>query len=234
MKTKADGAGYNERLFDGGVRKYLHLSRFYWIKNKIISLKCNTDKVVELGCFDGKVIEFLPKIPDVYLGFDSNWEQGLDLAKKKWHEYENISFSHCDKPDQFLTTQIFDISVCMSTLEHVPREMINPYLEKLSSVTDKFIFITVPNEIGIVFILKWLYKRLWGDYPHYTFKEIFYTMLGKTEMVSQNQHKGFNYKFFIKQVSKYSEVIDIVGYPFAYIPPILNFGIGIVGRKRQR
>ena len=63
MKTKKAGYGYNERLFSGGFRSKLHLARFRWLQSEIAKRKCRIDSVLELGCYDGKLIEFLPKKP---------------------------------------------------------------------------------------------------------------------------------------------------------------------------
>lgn len=84
MLKKKQGYGYNERLFSNGIRGKLHISRFEWVKERLSKLNCQCERVVELGCFDAKTIDFLPTKPDLYVGFDAEWENGLSLAKKKW------------------------------------------------------------------------------------------------------------------------------------------------------
>lgn len=121
----------------------------------------------------------------------------------------------------------------MGTLEHVPRHLVEPYLKRLAGMTDEYCIITVPNELGVVFLIKHMIKRVSGDYPHYTIKEIINTVLGRTHLVFQKEHKGFNYRFLIKQVSKYFDVIEVSGYPFTFLPPILNLGIGIVAKNQR-
>ncbi len=69
--------GYNERLFSSGIRKKLHASRFYWLANCLTKLNFQYIRVLELGCFDRKTIDYLPLKPLRYLGFDASWE-GFD------------------------------------------------------------------------------------------------------------------------------------------------------------
>jgi len=49
-----------------GCVKHLHLARFRWFIREITKLRCPYDSVLELGCFDGKVIDFCPKKPMRY------------------------------------------------------------------------------------------------------------------------------------------------------------------------
>jgi 2-polyprenyl-3-methyl-5-hydroxy-6-metoxy-1,4-benzoquinol methylase len=127
MKSIQDGAGYNERLFSGGLRRYLHFSRFKWISSEIAKRRCQMDALLELGCFDGKLLHFLPSHPKRYVGFDANWEAGLDLARSEWAGNKNISFLLATTPaDMRLDdSDIFDIAIAMETLEHVPPQLVD-------------------------------------------------------------------------------------------------------------
>jgi hypothetical protein len=83
MKSIHEGFGYNERLFSGGVRAFFHLARFRWFQNELQRRGIMPRKVLELGCFDGKVLRFLPQPPQRYVGFDANWESGLLSASSR-------------------------------------------------------------------------------------------------------------------------------------------------------
>ena len=151
MKKKSE-AGYNERLFTKGIRGKLHTARFEWLARSLLHLKCEYQSVLELGCYDGKTIDFLPKRPRHYLGLDANWEGGLDIAKSRWNNESNYTFRQCTMPKEMrIAGKQYDISICMETLEHIPPHMVAPYIEELAQATKKYIFVTVPNEIGMVF-----------------------------------------------------------------------------------
>ena len=45
---------YNERLFSRGLRGYIHLARFRWLERCIHRFGLKPERVVELGCYDGR------------------------------------------------------------------------------------------------------------------------------------------------------------------------------------
>ncbi len=125
-----EGNDYNESLFDKGLRAHWHLARFLWFEKTIKDLKIEARSVVELGCYDGKTINFIHPAPEHYVGYDANWEGGLDIARKNWQN-KNYNFFLCSHPREIKETESFDIAICMETLEHIPSDLVDPYVEKL-------------------------------------------------------------------------------------------------------
>jgi len=231
MKKKTEYS-YNERLFSSGLRKKLHIARFYWLTNSLTKLNCQCKTVLELGSFDGKMIDYLPEKPLRYLGLDANWEGGIELARERWKHEPNFTFRECHTPENMeIGGEKFDISICMDTLEHVPPKLVDPYLYELSRVTTGYIFISVPNEKGVVFFFKYFFKKLLGgDTQRYSVGECINATLGRMDKVTRNEHKGFDYDIVIQSVSKYFDTYRLSGYPFEFLPKSLNFGIGIIGK----
>src|SRR5512135_1565716 len=119
-----EARGYNERLFDSGrLRRWYHEARYRWIADTLSSRRCRPESLVELGCFDGKLIRYLPHLPGRYLGLDADWEGGLGLARAQWENGNAFEFRRCVSPEEMrLNGEVFDVSVCMDTLEHVHPE----------------------------------------------------------------------------------------------------------------
>jgi 2-polyprenyl-3-methyl-5-hydroxy-6-metoxy-1,4-benzoquinol methylase len=235
MKSKAHGAGYNERLFSGGFRSQLHLARFRWFAAEVAKRGCATDRVLELGCFDGKLLDFVPASPSRYVGFDANWEGGLDLARAKWAHRPSCSFHLATSPEdmRLAADDRFDIAVAMETLEHVPPDMVDGYLRQIADHLDGYLFITVPNETGPVFLGKWAAKAmLGGDPERYSASEVLNATLGRTDRVQRREHKGFNYRKLVAEIENHFEVIEVGGHPLGFLPPAMCFGIGVVARRR--
>ena len=236
MKSLKDEHGYNQRLFSGGLRSRLHLARFRWFAAELASRNIPAGSVLELGCFDGKLIDFLPAKPSRYVGFDANWEGGLDLARERWSQTPGYSFLKATTPDEMVLDrqEVFDLVVVMETLEHIPPQLVDGYLEKMARHLNGYFFVTVPNEKGIVFLAKWLAKKLFSrDAARYSFAELLNATLGRMTRVTRREHKGFDYDALIVEIKKHFDVIEVSGIPSGFLPPFLSFGVGIVAKPRR-
>lgn len=234
MKSMKD-YGYNERLFSGGFRSKLHLARFKWLLDKISKLNLPIESVLELGCFDGKLIDFLPSEPSQYVGFDANWEGGLDMAKTKWANKPNFSFFQASSPAEMLLNndEIFNIAVAMETLEHVHPQMVDSYLQKIAQHLKGYFFITVPNEKGFVFLFKYFTKKLSSkDGYCYSVTELINATLGRMNLVARREHKGFDYDALITNIEQHFDILEVSGHPFEFLPHSLCFGIGIIAKSK--
>lgn len=218
---------YDERLFKGGIRKYLHESRFLWLKKQTRILKnfeTNLNpSVIEIGCFNCRSLDYLAFKPGSYFGLDAGWENGLDEAIKK---YPNYNFKKSTNPLDIKGD--WDLCLALETLEHLPRpDVLNEYLIRISKHSKKFI-VTVPMEIGPLFLFKFLYKKAFYKYESkHNFFELFNQTFGRCHLVTQDNHKGFDYRFLIDMMSNYFKIDKIEGIN-PKLPKFLNTQIGIV------
>ena len=234
MKTLAE-TGYNERLFEGGGRRRFHLARFEWVKGALSRVSALCDSVLELGCFDGRAVDYLPRTPGFYLGLDANWERGLEVGTAKYARDQRFEFRRCTTPNELRASckgRLFDTALCLETLEHVPVSMLEDYVRSISEVVTGHIAVTVPNEKGLVFLAKYVVKRACRVAPTYRGAEIMWATLGRMSSLARNEHKGFDYESVIAAVSRYFEVLEVTGYPFRSLPRSTGFGVGILARAR--
>ena len=234
-KPPKDSISYNERIFSApGLRGFLHNARFRWARSVIERYGIAHDKVFEIGCYDGKILDWLPTKPGRYLGVDANWEGGVDLGRKRFADDSRVQFQEVMHPRQIdASERVFDLGISMETLEHVPPEMVGLYFDKLNQLVDGFVLITVPNEIGLLFGAKHLAKLVrYGDADRYSAREFVYEVLGRTDRVRRDQHKGFNYRTFLKETEAVFDIVAVDGIPFSRAPLSTSFGIGIVARTR--
>lgn len=227
--------GYNDRLFGSGFRSKLHLARFVWFKQMIHRLKIRPKSIIELGCFDGKLLKYLDHKPERYIGFDANWEGGLDIARAKWYGLDEFKFICASTIDEITLkpSDRFDVFVCMETLEHIPPDEVENYLEKISRHLDGYLFITVPNEKGLMCILKIIVKRLVGqNYDNYTLSEMFNAFIGRMRYVERREHKGFDYDTIIKMVGKYFDILKVAGQPLPFVNYRFSFTVTILGKSK--
>ncbi len=224
-------SSYNERLFGGGLRRYLHLSRFRWMSWAVRRYWARPHSVLELGCYDARSLDYLPARPLYYTGLDANWENGLDLATERWGHQHTYRFHECHTHwdmRSILGPARFDINLCMETFEHIPPEEVTPYLRTIRDVTTRLLFITVPNEKGPVFLLKHLVKGVCGNQQGYKAQEVVAASLGLMHWVERHEHKGFDYTAFVREVARTWEIRHVSAYPLRLAPKVMSFGIGIV------
>jgi hypothetical protein len=233
-------ATYNERLFDGkSFRSKLHHARYRWVNRWINTWKLEPYSMLELGCYDGKTIDFLDNKPTIYSGYDANWEGGLDIAKVKWKDNTAYAFHTCESPEEFSNDQLlYDISVCLETLEHIPAKDLEDYIKMLSIKTNKYCLISVPNEKGIVLFFKHIIKSITQskkETESYTLKELLYGSIGKINKVERIDcgHKGFDYNALAVIVEKYFTILKIESIPYSRIPKSLGFNVGFVLEKKK-
>lgn len=224
--------GYNERLFgSSALRRWHHEARFRWLARTFRRLGCVPDSVLELGCFDGRAIGYLPRVPSRYLGCDANWEGGLDRARETWRGNAGIEFRECRAAsDVRLGGETFDAVICMDTLEHVPPAALPDFVEVLSRAARGHVLVTVPNEKGIAFAAKHLLRAVLGGNEAYTVREAVNAALCRLDRVDRREHKGFDYADVVALLARRLAIEAVSGIPFTALPPALNPSVGIVGR----
>lgn len=234
MKKKRE-AGYNERLFSGGLRGRLHRPRFLWLRESLRRVQAPCARVLELGCFDGRSLDYLPRHPDAYLGLDANWEGGVDLGRARWRDDRAVRLEIGTTPadlSRFADGQRFDTALALETLEHVAPGLVAGYIDAIADVTTGHFVVTVPVEKGPVFLGKYVAKRLFGDYFRYRPSEVWWATIGRMDRVARDDHKGFDYEAMVREIARRFEIVEVSGYPFRRLPPWANFGVGIIGRSR--
>lgn len=229
--------GYNDRLFSGkGIRDFYHRGRYAWIERKLKEHTSGPLRIVELGCFDGKLLDYVPREVDQYVGLDANWEGGLDLGRQRFGGRPGIELLEAHSADTLrrFETGSFNVAVALETLEHIPHEVMVEYLDELARVTDGLIFISVPNEMGPIFLAKYVSKKLrYGGGEDYTPKELLAATFYRLDQVERDQHKGFDYRALTRTVDQRFEVLAVEGIPFGRVPPVVSLTVGIVARTRR-
>ena len=224
---------YEQRLFSGGLRTWLHEGRFFWLGKTIRELGCPQNSVVELGCYNGRALRYLPRLPQRYLGIDRD-QSSLDDALIAWKQYPDYTFKLSETPNELAVGEQFDIGICMETMEHLSDASLDGYARFLAGSIRHYLFVTAPNEKGLVFGAKQAGQRVYGDYyEKYTPREFWHQLTGACHRVVHDQHKGFDYDWLIGILSKYFVVESKTGIPFTRLPPSLGFTVGIVARPKS-
>ena len=229
-------SSYNERLFSGdSLRRSYHLARFTWARRKFKSDLGKGLSLIELGCYDGRLFETVAPQVKRYVGLDANWEGGLDLARRKFAGNAAIELVETSDPaslDRFADGE-FDVAAALETLEHIDPGTLPRFLDQLARVTRGHLLVTVPNEMGPLFLAKYLGQRLlYGSAEPYTPREFIAALLRRPQAIERNQHKGFDYRALIRAIGERFDVLSVEGIPATGLPPALSPTIGIVAASR--
>ncbi len=227
--------GYNERIFRGGLRAYVHKSRFHWVQRVCRRRGQDLSSVFELGCFDGRLLDWLPAEPGYYLGVDADWEGGLSVAQERFDGDPRRDFlksadasSLASVPDNSFTA-----AFALETLEHIPADELDRYLAEIARTLNGTFYITVPNEKGIIFLLKYLYKSAcYGDDNNYSLREVVNATLCRLELIERNEHKGFDYAALIRTLARDFSIDSIHSLPLRNLPPFTGVTIGIIATSK--
>lgn len=241
MKSSANNPqanGYNERLFSGKtIRSRLHNSRFLWFRKTLKSTGVEKFKAVELGCFDGRLLEYFPTAPVCYEGLDADWEGGLTAAQQKFNQHPSWHFRKAVDPSALaeFADHSFNVGAALETLEHVPPHLIDGYLKELARIIDGYFLVTVPNEKGLIFLMKWLVKRLLLNYSgqKYKFSELVAATFGQMHKVERSDHKGFDYAALARQIEQHFDLVRMEGMPMPYLPVSLSFTVCILAKSKN-
>ena len=231
---------YNARLFsDNGMRSWIHNSRFSWFRNAVgfyLAERKRSLRAVELGCFDGRLLSYFPHEPAEYWGFDADWEGGLSDAQRQFDQHPSRRFLKATEPGHLamLPDNYFDVAASLETLEHVPPPLVAGYLRQLARITRGYLFVTVPNEKGMVFLAKHIAKKIsYGGTQKYRVSEVIFATAGMMNRVERNDHKGFNYSSLINLIAKEFNILKISGLPLESMPPWLSPTVTIIARSKD-
>jgi hypothetical protein len=228
--------GYNERLFKGkGLRFAYHTARYYWLASQIRKLAIRNPRIIELGCFDAKTLDFISFAkPSYYLGLDAGWENGLHLGRQRWKGYEWVELLQCASPGEMPDRGLFDVGICMEALNIMDYETEETYLRKLSQVCRQ-LFVTVPREHGLAFFAKHAAKSmLYGQARiRYSWREVALLTMGRFNKVERQEYKGFDERVLLRILSRYFDVEKVCGlFPSTAFPVQLSCTVGIVASSK--
>ena len=220
--------------FNGGLRAWYHCGRFHWIRNQFLKRYPQPQRILELGCFDAKTLQFLPWTPSRYYGFDAGWHGGLDQAKHTYASSEHVRLFECRTPDDLKPPEQVEIGICMEVLEHLPESILDGYLQKLSALVKNELYVTAPVEFGLPFLMKRSFRPLVGGRSrhHYTAAELFSASVGRTGRVRRDEHKGFDYRRLRERLQTHFEHVETESAIFG-VPVGLSPTVGIIASHRK-
>ena len=107
-------------------------------------------------------------------------------------------------------------------------------MDELARLTDGHLIVSVPNELGPVFLAKYLAKlAIWRDAQAYRPREIVAATLRRSDLVERNDHKGFDYRDVVREIAARFDIIAVEGLPNIGLPVALSPTVGIFAKSRN-
>lgn len=208
--------------------------RFEWLKRHLTE-KPDSYSLFELGCYDCPSLRYIPK-PKRYVGADAGWQGGIEDARMTFTQtpWIDLVMSHSAHDLERYQGMHFDYAVALNTLEYIPETVLRGYLQFLSQAVQKRFLITVPVEVGMVFLARHLKHSLLGvEGEPYTWAEIYWATRGRVEKINRFERKGFDYRNLIALLSEYFNVVAVEGIPFKGLP-MFSAEVGIIAEPKRK
>lgn len=215
------------------------LIRHKKIIDLVLKYSSKDDYILDVGCFDGKILKALEKV-----GYHNLFGVDFSEASKKSFIGSKIHFAPCDiEKEEIPFKQNFDVIIFSDVLEHLfsPQTTIFDIRKKLSS-NAKIIF-SVPNAGWFLngFLFSFLPSKLfistafgpWGHTYNFTFYQIVKIAKNlKLKIIELSGEKMDNYAFKKGFKKVLFDLFCYVTYPLALLNPQL-FSAHIFGVLRN-
>lgn len=223
---------YNDRLFNGNrARRFLHERRFWWLVDRLRRLNIRRADIIEVGCYDAKTISYLERggiAFNRYVGYEAD-DDVFTRAQPQWAKRPEITLVKSTSPSDIDLSATFDVGICMETLEHLPDELVDGYLDALARVVRGPVFFTIPVERGAMLVAKQLGYRIFGMYgDRLSWRDLLNGALSQTDKIPRHEHAGFDERRMIGRIARYFNVTESAGLFIPYFTT-LNFTVGIIG-----
>lgn len=194
-------------IFHGWQSLY-HRRRFVWIVNKLSPYDLSVMRIIELGCFDAKLLDMLPQKPGYYLGLDAGYENAVLAAAESCRGNDRIDIRLSTRPED-IPDERFDFGVAMETFEHIRPDLVEAYIARLAQVVGRELFVTIPVERGLPFLIATSIRLINSDLKKHTPAEFWNSLRGRPDLVDRDEHKGFDDRGFVDSLSRYFEIQSI-------------------------
>jgi hypothetical protein len=223
---------YNDRLFNGNrARRFLHERRFWWLVDRLRRLSIRRADIIEIGCYDAKTISYLERggiIVNRYIGYEAA-DYLVDSVRAQWAARPEVTIVKSTTASDIDLSATFDVGICMETLEHLPDELVDGYLEILANVVRGPVFFTIPVERGAMLVAKQLGYRIFGMYgDRLSWRDLLNGALSQTDRIPRHEHAGFDDRQMIERIARHFNVTESGGLFVPYFTT-LNFTVGIMG-----
>ena len=226
---------YEERQNFNFITRILHSTRFRNLQKLIIKIaKSNKDiKIIDIGCGPAKTYSLIKDldINFTYVGIEPS-EDLVRIAKSRYNKFENFKII-CDSIENtYESFEGADLILGLESFEHIPEPLVVRIIENIAKSKFKYLYITVPNEIGPAVFIKNVGSFLmgWKRYKEYNWRETMASTFYNLDKVGRHgtRHKGFDWRWLAQTLRQNCKIEKITTSPFNIIPKSISPSIGFI------
>lgn len=220
------------------ITRILHSTRYRNLRNLVNEITVNHKKlkVVDIGCGPAKAYEVIKNLGQDfdYFGIELR-EDFADIAHSRYGENENFEIV-CDSVENcYHAFDNADLIIGLESFEHIPENLVVRVVEAIAQSNFKYLYVSVPNEIGPAIFIKNVGSFLMGyrRYREYRWSETIAATLYNLDKVERHgvRHKGFDWRWLAQTLRQNCRIIEITTSPLKRIPKFVSPSIGFICRN---
>ena len=192
-----------------------------------------TIKIIDIGCGPAKSFKVLSDlgIDFEYKGIELR-EDYCELALSRYKKKSNFSIVCDSVENQFDKFEDADLIIGLESFEHIPEWLVVRTIEAISKSSFKYLYITVPNEVGPAILVKNVGSLTMGYIRHkeYSWAETFYASIYELDKVERHStgHKGFDWRWLAQTLRQNVKIVKKTTSPIRLVPKFISPSIGFI------
>lgn len=217
------------------ITKFLHSTRYKNLIHIALSLNSNGLRVLDIGAGTARAYEVLNArcAVDSYTAL----EVDTDFIELNHSRHgKNTNFNCISAQELTISPSHYDLIIGLESFEHMTTEAREQYIQHIKKCDFKYLYITVPNEIGPAIMIKNVGSWLMGYIRHeeYYFRETVFASMYRLDKVRPHQqgHRGFDYRALRATLNDNFHITKVYKSPTNYIPLSFSPSVGFLCVKR--
>jgi len=232
---------YEEFQEQDFITRWLHNSRYSNLK-KIVKKTCKelnkSINIIDIGCGPSKAFQVISElnIEFKYIGIEIR-KDFYQLSLERYGENDNFSIINDNVENCFDEFIKADLIIGLESFEHIKEGIVFKMLEAISKSSFKYLYVTVPNELGIALLIKNIGSYIMGYQrsKDYSLIETIYATTYNLDKIKRvyDDHKCFDWRWLAHSLRLNVDIIEKTTSPSNLIPTFISPSIGFICKKKD-
>ncbi len=190
-------------------------------------------RIIDIGCGPAKAFQVLSDlgIDFEYKGIELH-EGFCEVALSRYLKKRNFSIVCDSVENQFDKFEDADLIIGLESFEHIPEWLVVRTIEAIAKSSFKYLYITVPNEVGPAIFVKNVGSLSMGyrRYKEYSWAETFYASIYELDKFGRHTtgHKGFDWRWLAQTLRQNVKIVKKTTSPIRLVPKFISPSIGFI------